>query len=103
NRPGMTQQYTMQVQQELAPDLILMVGYDGERGTFLRSNLENINNIPKQYFALGNNLSSTLTSNTAGVTAPFPSFYSLYGTGVQTAQALRPFPQYKQIQSNCCL
>ena len=103
NRPGMTQQYTFQVQYELAPDLVLIVGYNGERGTFLRSNLENINDIPKSTFALGNNLSSTLAANTAGITAPFSSFYSLYGTSVQTAQALRPYPQYKQIQSSCCL
>jgi Carboxypeptidase regulatory-like domain len=103
NRPGMTQQYTLQMQYELAPDLLLMIGYDGERGTFLRSNLEDINDIPKSAFALGNNLSSTLAANTAGITPPFPGFYSLYGTGVQTAQALRPYPQYKQIQTACCL
>jgi hypothetical protein len=103
NRPGLTEQYTLQVQYELARDLLLMVGYDGERGTHLRSNLEDINNIPKADFALGNNLSSTLAANTAGVTAPFPSFYTLFGTNVQTAQALRPYPQYKQIQTNCCL
>ncbi|HEY9126038.1 MAG TPA: hypothetical protein VIM62_02885, partial [Acidobacteriaceae bacterium] len=103
NRPGMTQQYTLQVQFELARDLLLEVGYDGERGTHLRSNLENINNIPKADFALGNNLSNTLASNTAGVTAPFSSFYTLFGANVQTAQALRPYPQYKQIQTNCCL
>ncbi len=103
NRPGMTQQFTLQMQYELAPDLLLMIGYDGERGTFLRSNLENINDIPKSAFALGNNLSSTLAANTAGITPPFPGFYSLYGTGVQTAQALRPYPQYKQIQTACCL
>jgi hypothetical protein len=103
NRPGMTQQYTMQIQYELAKDLLLSVGYNGERGTFLRSNIENINDIPKSAFALGNNLSSTLATNTAGVTAPFPTFYSLYGTSVQTAQALRPYSQYKQIQTGCCL
>ncbi len=103
NRPGMMQQYTLQVQQEIAPDLILMIGYNGERGTRLRSNLENINNIPKSDFALGNNLSSTLAANTAGIKPPFASFYTLYGNSVQTAQALRPFPQYKQIQTSCCL
>ncbi len=103
NRPGMTQQYTLQVQYELAKDLVLMVGYNGERGTFLRSNIEDINDIPKSAFALGNNLSSTLASNTAGITAPFTGFYNLYGTSVQTAQALRPYPQYKQIQTGCCL
>jgi hypothetical protein len=103
NRPGMMEQYTLQMQYELAPDLILNVGYDGERGTHLRSNLENPNNIPKSAFALGNNLSSTLAANTAGITAPFASFYSLFGTSVQTAQALRPDPQYKQISTSCCL
>jgi hypothetical protein len=103
NRPGMTQQYTLQVQYALAKDLVFTVGFNGERGTFLRSNIENINDIPKSAFALGNNLSGTLASNTAGVTAPFSTFYSLYGTSVQTAQALRPFPQYKQIQTGCCL
>jgi hypothetical protein len=103
NRPGMMQQYTLQLQYQLAPDLVWTVGYDGERGTFLRSNLENINNIPKGAFALGNNLNGTLAANTAGITAPFPTFYSLFGTNVQTAQALRPYPQYKQIQTGCCL
>lgn len=103
NRPGMTQQYTLQVQYEIAPDLLFTIGYDGERGTHLRSNLENINNIPKSDFALGNNLSRTLATNTAGITAPFPGFYTLFGNSVQTAQALRPYPQYKQIQTNCCL
>jgi hypothetical protein len=103
NRPGMIQQYTLQIQYEIAPDLIFTVGYDGELGTHLRSNVENINNIPKSDFGLGNNLSSTLAANTAGIKAPFPTFTALYGANVQTAQALRPFPQYKQIQSNCCL
>jgi hypothetical protein len=103
NRPGMVQQYTLQVQYEIASDLILTAGYDGELGSHLRSSLEDINDIPKSQFALGNNLSATLASNTAGVTPPFSSFYTLFGTSVQTAQALRPYPQYKQIQTNCCL
>lgn len=103
NKPAMTQQWNLQIQQELAPDLIFTVGYVGERGSRLRSNLESINNIPKGAFLLGDNLNRTLISNTAGVTAPFPTFYSLYGNSVQTAQALRPFPQYQAVQTNCCL
>ena len=103
NRPAMTQQWNLEVQQEFAPDLIFTLGYAGERGNRLRSNLENINNVPKSAFALGDNLNRTLTSNTAGVVAPFSSFLSLFGNGVQTAQALRPFPQYQAIQTNCCL
>ena len=103
NKPAMTQQWNLQIQQELAPDLIFTIGYAGERGNRLRSNLENINNIPKSAFALGDNLNRTLASNTAGVTAPFPTFFSLYGNSVQTAQALRPFPQYQAVQTSCCL
>ena len=103
NKPAMTQQWNLEVQQEFAPDLIFTLGYLGQRGNRLRSNLENINNIPKSAFQLGDNLARTLASNTAGVTAPFASFYSLYGNNVQTSQALRPFPQYQQIQTNCCL
>ena len=103
NKPAMTQQWNLEIQQEFAPDLIFMLGYSGERGNRLRSNLENINNVPKSSFALGDNLNRTLVSNTAGVTSPFPTFLALYGNGVQTAQALRPFPQYQAIQTNCCL
>ncbi len=103
NKPAMTQQWNLQIQQEFAPDLIFTLGYAGERGNRLRSNLENINNIPKSAFTLGDNLNRTLLSNTAGVTSPFPTFLSLYGNGVQTAQALRPFPQYQAIQTSCCL
>lgn len=103
NRPAMTQQWNLEIQQEFAPDLIFTLGYLGQRGNRLRSNLENINNIPKSAFSLGDNLSRTLSSNTAGVAPPFSAFYSVYGNNVQTAQALRPFPQYQQIQTNCCL
>jgi hypothetical protein len=35
-----------------------------------------------------------VTSNTAGVTAPYANFYSDWGTNVNVQQALRPFPQY---------
>jgi len=103
NRPAMTQQWNLEIQQEFAPDLIFTLGYLGQRGNRLRSNLENINNIPKSAFGLGDNLARTLPSNTAGVTPPFPTFYSVFGNSVQTAQALRPFPQYQAIQTNCCL
>lgn len=102
-RPAMVYEWSLQLQQELAPDLILSVGYLGNKAQNLRSSLANINNIPIGDFALGDKLNQTLAGNTAGVNEPFTGFTTLWGPGVQVQQALRPFPQYAYIASDCCL
>jgi hypothetical protein len=55
----------------------------------------------------GNKLNSNINSvdaTTLGVVAPFPQFTTLYSAGdANIAQALRPFPQYKSIDTDCCL
>jgi len=106
-RPGMVQNWSLEVEHQLGPDLILSVGYVGSHGTRLRSALAQINDLNPKYFALGSCLNLTL-NNTAGtpcvsVTAPFTQFNSLYGGGATVAQALRPFPQYQNINTDCCL
>jgi hypothetical protein len=40
--------------------------------------------------------------NLPPATPPFPEFTALYGGGT-LAQALRPFPQYQSINTDCCL
>jgi hypothetical protein len=106
-RPGMVQNWSFEVQQELTRDLILNVGYVGQHGTHLRSTLAQINNLNPQFFAYGNKLSSPVPgadATTLGVVAPFPEFNPLYSPGdASIAQALRPFPQYKSIDTDCCL
>ena len=82
---------------------MLTVGYLGNKSQNLRSNVQNINNIPQSDFALGDQLSQPLVGNTAGVTAPFAGYTTLWGSGVQVQQALRPFPQYDFIDTGCCL
>jgi hypothetical protein len=106
-RPGMVQNWSLEVEHQLLPDLILSVGYIGSHGTRLRSALAQINDLNPKYFTLGSCLTLTL-NNTAGtpcssVTAPFTQFNSLYGGGATVAQALRPFPQYQNINTDCCL
>jgi hypothetical protein len=106
-RPGMVQNWSFEVEHQLMPDLILSVGYIGSHGTRLRSGLAQINDLNPKFFSLGSCLTLTL-NNTAGtpcasVTAPFTQFNSLYGGGATVAQALRPFPQYQNINSDCCL
>ncbi|HET6932624.1 MAG TPA: TonB-dependent receptor [Candidatus Acidoferrum sp.] len=99
-KPGMVQNWSLEVQRQLAPDLILSVGYVGTRATRLRSSLALVNNLNPQFFSLGTALSQDIsTGGPLGVTAPFTGFSGTIG------QALRPFPQYGPgpIDSDCCL
>jgi len=103
-RPGQLNQWNLQMQQELAKDLIMTVGYIGNAGAHLKSQLENVNNIPKSNFARGDALvSHDLTAN--GVALPYTAFDGKPGTAFngQVQQALRPFPQYGFIATDCCL
>jgi hypothetical protein len=102
-KPAQIYEWDLQLQQQVASDLVLTIGYLGNKAQNLRSNVQNINNIPQSDFALGDKLSQPLIGNTAGVTAPFAGYTTLWGTGVQVQQALRPFPQYDYIDSGCCL
>ena len=101
-RPAMITEWTLQVQQQVAQDLILTIGYIGNKAQNLHSNIQNINNIPQQYFSLGNHLNDQVAGNTVGINEPFVGFNALWNGG-QVQQALRPFPQYDFIDSGCCL
>ena len=95
-RPGQVNQWNLQVQQELAKDLIFTLGYLGSSSAHLRSGNENVNNIPKTNFGRGDGLVNyNLAAN--GVGSP----YNAFNGNVQ--QALRPFPQYGFIATDCCL
>lgn len=102
-RPSMTSNWSLQIQDELAQDLILSVGYIGQSAQNLHSGfLSNFNNIDPKYFSMGDHLDDTfdiipLGGSADGVHAPYPTF-----TG-EPGQALRPFPQYDFIQGDCCL
>ncbi|MGA7159306.1 MAG: carboxypeptidase-like regulatory domain-containing protein [Acidobacteriaceae bacterium] len=102
-RPSMTNNWSLQLQDELAQDLILTVGYIGQASQNLRSgDLSNINNISTSYFNMGDHLDNSayfipLGGSNSGVNAPYSNFEGEVG------QALRPFPQYDYIQGDCCL
>ena len=108
-RPAMTQNWSVEIQKQLATDLILSVGYVGIKGDYLHTNIAQINALQPQYYGLGNALFDSVTSTkgqavlaSLGVTVP-SWFEPLYGpTGVNpgndtVAQILRPFPQYLDI------
>ncbi len=102
-RPSMTDNWSLQLQDELAQDLIFKLGYIGQVAQNLRSgDLTNSNNISKQYFALGDKLNNAAYyipegGANSGVAAPYATFAGNLG------QALRPFPQYDYIAGDCCL
>ena len=102
-RPSMTSNWSLQLQDELAQDLIFTMGYIGQTAQNLRSgDLSNINNNSSSTFALGDRLNNPqffipLGGSNSGVNAPYSTFQGNLG------QALRPFPQYDFIQGDCCL
>ena len=102
-RPAQINQWNLQVQQELAKDLIMTLGYIGSSGAHLRSGVQNINNMPIANFGRGDALTNcpnnvcapVLAAN--GVAPPYATFNG------NLQQALRPFPQYGYIATDCCL
>lgn len=99
-RPPRIQNYSFEVQRELAPDLILAVGYVGANGDRLRSALRSANTFDPQFLRLGNTLFADINSpeaQAAGIRAPYAGFSG------PVFQAIRPFPQYNNINSDCCL
>ncbi len=101
NAPGYIQNWSLEIQQQLAPDLLFSLGYVGTKGNRLRSSLLATNAIPLSALQLGTVLNEPLGSadaTTAGVSTPFPAFSTLYGAGT-VAQALRPFAQFQTIDT----
>jgi hypothetical protein len=103
--PAKIYDWDMDVQQQVARNLILSIGYVGSAAQDLQANNQNINNVPykTEFTTGGNTLNARLLNNTYGVGTPFPGYFNLWGNGVAIQQALRPFPQYDFIDSGCCL
>ncbi len=128
-RPGMIQNWSLEVQHQLMPDLILSVGYVGTRATRLFSSLAQINSVQPNFLSLGNKLGDCLNSDFTidpntnqpvpkcagfgavglatltglGVTVPtwFEPLYKPSGNDT-VGQLLRPLPQYQGISTDCC-
>jgi hypothetical protein len=110
-RPGMVQNWDLEVQHQITQDLIFTIGYVGQHATRLRSNLAQINTPNPKYNYLGANLSLHVTDPAAapilaGLGITVPSWFEPgWGPGPNDTigRLLRPFPQYTGITTNCCL
>ncbi len=85
----MSQNWSVEVQRELAPDMILDVAYVGQHSQDLRSNYDAVNTLNPKYFSLGTSLLTPIGSQST-VAPPYAGFPS----SAIVAQALVPFPQY---------
>jgi hypothetical protein len=101
--PARTQNWSLEVQKQLATDLILSLGYVGINGDRLHTNIAQVNALNPQYYNLGTSLTDSVTSsggqailNTLGVTVP-SWFVPLYGSNATVGQLLRPYPQYLDV------
>lgn len=108
-KTGRTLQYSLDIQRELPARLVVSLGYIGHRATRLRSNFERLNALPLNALKLGypllsKNLSDLTTDDRAyaqrvGFTLPANGNAVFAGFNGNVAQALRPFPQYGNINS----
>ncbi len=89
--------------------MVAEIGYSGVMGEHLQTQLLQYNQISPSYLTKWGTVAQSITvlnslvgsaaANAAGVTAPFPTFNSLWGSRATVAQALRPFPQYTIIDT----
>jgi hypothetical protein len=104
-KPGMIQNWSFEIQQELAKDLIFSMGYVGMHSTRLRSWLVQRNSVNPKFYALGNDLTLPVSDPQAqadianlGLTVP-SWFVPLWGGNATLGRLLRPFPQFDALDT----
>lgn len=103
-----TYQWNFSIQRQITSTMVLETSYNATIGAHLVAGLKRYNQLPfsvyEQYGrnVLAANMNSPLAIN-AGITRPYASIdcdFSATCAPVSVAQALRPFPQYRDIQTS---
>ena len=112
--PPMQFYWTTQVQRQLSPNILATVGYVGMHtyhlGVWSKPNEVNPAMAQAKYsgaaaaagMPLNNFLALSITDpriQAAGITSPWPDFISTFGAGATASQALRPWPQYGDVDN----
>ncbi len=103
-RPPAFQSFNLSIQRQLTPTTIAEIGYNGSLGSRLQAGLLSYNalrpDVLTRYGAtlLNSNINSPVAV-AAGFKEPFPGFAQLWGTGATVRQALRPYPQFQNIDT----
>ena len=99
-----TYQWTLSVQRQLGQTWLIETSYNATIGAHLVAGLKNINQVPWEYVdTLGNSLLGARldspAARAAGIAVPYVQIFEDYGQSVSVAQALRPYPQVRDIQT----
>jgi hypothetical protein len=98
NQPGNLMQWNLQIQHQLSQNQSVVLGYVGNKGTRLPSNLLPLNVLNPKYLSMGSALNAQFTSGQTtldGVNIPYAGWVQqMTGCPPSVAQALLPFPQY---------
>jgi hypothetical protein len=98
-RPPEYYTWNFDIQQQLPKNLVASVGYTGTRGVHLSSSILNINQMDPKYFKqYGRDLLLASVTSPAAVAAGIKVPYSGF-TGT-VSQALKPFPQWGDVQTS---
>jgi hypothetical protein len=96
------------IQRQLSSSLVLDLGYNGVVGTHLQSGILNYNQLPfsalQKYGKAALALSFNRPADAAqlasmGIGLPYKNFITDFGNNATLAQALRPLPQYTDIDT----
>ena len=89
-KSGYGQLFSLGYQWEMPGKIVMQVNYWGNKGTHLLSGAWNINQLPDQYLALGNQLNNQVANPFFGLIAAG----ALSGRTISLRQSLLPYPQY---------
>ena len=104
--PGRIQNWNLDIQHQFAKDFVLDVAYVGAHGDHLQAEQRAPNQLPTQDLSYGSCLNVLVTQQATNaacagkprVAIPYANFLSDWGSGATVGQALRPFPQYTDLQ-----
>jgi len=103
-RPPAYQSFNFSIQRQLSSTTVAEVGYNASLGSRLQTAQLSYNALPysaiQQYGAtLLNSRIDSAAAVAAGIREPFPGFIQLWGNGASVRQALRPYPQFQNIDT----
>ncbi len=91
--------WNFNIQRELPKGLLFDIAWVGQRGSDLNSTIQ-MNQLDPSFLRLGALLTRPINDPAVaaqGFREPFQGFQQLYGNSATLAQALRPFPQFRDI------